>query len=490
MVVRSPRWAGFYRLTEARETAGGTQTWRQTFGYDRYGNRTAYQKWLGSTQQTLTAAEHPAIDAATNRISPPGYTFDANGNLIVDAEGRQFTFNGDNKQTEVRDAANNVVGRYFYDGEGKRVKKYVPSTGEVTVFVYDAQGKLVAEYSTIVAPQQEAKVAYLTNDHLGSPRINTDQNGNVSARHDYHPFGEEIARTGYGADTIRKQFTSYERDNESELDFAQARYYNFRHGRFTSADEPFVGQDFTNPQTINLYTYTSNNPLNRIDPDGNRWYMRDVEIDGRMTRQIVWVNPNDDGSYTAPEGEGWQAFIPTDDNRTFAVGIDGGRKVIYLGENEDGSPYIGRALWTGRVDSADEDLLAVVPLARGAWSVAKGIFGKALTSWFARQSVKTLTTQEITAIGEKALADFAEQQAENVIKGFTKHGINQAISKNGVGVSSKAMLDAVKNPIKVLDQADGTIRYIGKNAVVILNKSGEVVTTWARNRTGRRIQPK
>ena len=34
---------------------------------------------------------------------------------------------------------------------------------------------------------------YLTWDHLGTPRLVTDQNGNVVARHDYLPFGEEIS---------------------------------------------------------------------------------------------------------------------------------------------------------------------------------------------------------------------------------------------------------------------------------------------------------
>ncbi len=81
----------------------------------------------------------------------------------------------------------------IYDGDGKRVKKVVPGTGETTVFVYDASGKSIAEYSTIVASSTDAKVAYLTADHLGSPRINTDANGTVIARHDYHPFGEEIS---------------------------------------------------------------------------------------------------------------------------------------------------------------------------------------------------------------------------------------------------------------------------------------------------------
>ncbi len=97
------------------------------------------------------------------------------------------------------------------------------------MFVYDAAGKEIAEYSTIVASSNDAKIAYLTNDHLGSPRINTDAVGNVIARHDYHPFGEEITiattpqRTsglGYADDTVRKQFTGYERDRETELDFA------------------------------------------------------------------------------------------------------------------------------------------------------------------------------------------------------------------------------------------------------------------------------
>ena len=52
-------------------------------------------------------------------------------------------------------------------------------------------------------------------------------------RHDYLPFGEELfagsgGRTvgmGYaGGDGVRQQFTSKERDTESGLDFAEARY--------------------------------------------------------------------------------------------------------------------------------------------------------------------------------------------------------------------------------------------------------------------------
>ena len=142
-----------------------------------------------------------AIDPLTNRFNTgQGFTYDKNGNVVQDvdavtSQARTFVFNGDNKQTQVKDANGNTIGQYFYDGEGKRVKKVVPTTGETTVFVYSS-GKLVAEYST-VAPPANPSVSYTTTDHLGSPRVITDQNGQVTSRRDFLPFGEEInAGTG------------------------------------------------------------------------------------------------------------------------------------------------------------------------------------------------------------------------------------------------------------------------------------------------------
>ena len=143
--------------------------------------------------------------------------------------------------------------------------------------MYDASGKMVAEYSTTVAPVAEAKVSYLTNDHLGSPRITTDANGQVISRRDFLPFGEELtsAQTAqrninlnYGQDAVRQKFTSYERDNETDLDFAGERYYSSSLGRFSSPDKPFIDQDGIYPQSWNIYVYTRNNPLRYIDESG------------------------------------------------------------------------------------------------------------------------------------------------------------------------------------------------------------------------------
>ena len=199
--------------------------------------------------------------------------------MIQDAEGRSFTFNGDDKQTEVRNASNQVIGNYFYDGSGARVKK-VTNT-ETTVFVYDAGGALAAEYST-ATPTANPTTSYLTTDHLGTPRVITDSSGQVIARRDFMPFGEELGagvgqrteslKYSYaGSDNIRKRFTGYEKDDETGLDFAEARMYQNRHGRFTAPDPLLASARATDPQTFNRYIYTSNNPINYTDPSGLSW---------------------------------------------------------------------------------------------------------------------------------------------------------------------------------------------------------------------------
>jgi RHS repeat-associated protein len=315
------------RLKSAVENINGNQTpsWKQTFTFDRYGNRrfdTANTTTLPTN--CVTAVCNPTIDPATNKLV--GYGFDSSGNTKVDANGQTFTYDAENKQVEVRTASNAIVGQYAYDGDGKRVKKVVPATQETTIFVYDASGKMVAEYSTVVASQQDAKVSYLTSDHLGSPRINTDANGQVIAPHDYQPFGEEIQRASYGADSTRQKFTSYERDTESELDFAQARMYASKLGRFNSTDpiNTVTIEKLGDPQQLHLYHYSRNNPLKFTDPSGMIIKPRNLTDDERKQwdETVRLANLKDeDGNYVnADLHKVYQRL--DEDTRTFF--IDGG----------------------------------------------------------------------------------------------------------------------------------------------------------------------
>jgi RHS repeat-associated protein len=277
-VVQSYSYDDLNRLGSAVETYNaGTPSWKQTFVYDRFGNRRFDAANTTVPSGGPQGVDNPLINTSDNRFSAgQGYVYDKVGSVIQDADSKRFVYDAEGRQTQFFKASNNSStpdATYSYDGVGKRVRK---TNGQVeTIFVYDASGELVAEYST--EPVVNPKVSFVTADHLGSPRIVTDQNGQVISRHDYRGFGEEVsssyanrnATPGYGADDgIRQQFTGYERDTESGLDYAQARYYNSRHGRFTSADPLTASATIRNPQTFNRYSYVTNSPYKFTDPLG------------------------------------------------------------------------------------------------------------------------------------------------------------------------------------------------------------------------------
>ena len=73
----------------------------------------------------------------------------------------------------------------------------------------------------------------------------------------------------------------------------------------------------------------------------------------------------------------------------------------------------------------------------------------------------------------------------DTITGYTKHGLNQAIGRNGVGVKPSAILDAVRNPVNVVTKIDklGRIstQYRGTQSTVVLNEIGKVISCWAKS---------
>ncbi len=117
-------------------------------------------------------------------------------------------------------------------------------------------------------------VLYYFGDHLGSSRIVTNSTGGIVEDSDFYPFGDErviLGTTNPPYDNTRK-FTGQERDTESGLDYFIARHYTSNLGRFLQPDPmSMAGKLLENPQDLNLYTYTINNPLRYQDPDGRDW---------------------------------------------------------------------------------------------------------------------------------------------------------------------------------------------------------------------------
>jgi RHS repeat-associated protein len=91
---------------------------------------------------------------------------------------------------------------------------------------------------------------------------------------DYYPYGG--VEDDYCITPVPQnyKFTGKERDNESGLDDFDARYYASTMGRFMTPDwdtkpvtVPYA--KFGDPQTLDLYGYVENSPVDRMDPTGH-----------------------------------------------------------------------------------------------------------------------------------------------------------------------------------------------------------------------------
>jgi RHS repeat-associated protein len=275
-VTQNYTYDSYNRLSTSGEKAGTTTTWSENFNYDSFGNRWVLPNPVGITLSPWTVTTN-FYNSATNRLTYNDFGYDNAGNqttispytVSYDVENRQSGFT----------STSNGSATYTYDGDGRRVEK--AAGGVTTTYVYDATGNLAAEYSS-QPPPMPCQTCYLTTDHLGSTRVITSQSGGLVSRHDFLPFGEELATSnrtaaqGYGvADNVMQRYTGQQRDLEGPvLDFFGARYFQGAQGRFTTPDwsvrpRPTPYALRTDPQTLNLYSYLRNNPLAKVDADGH-----------------------------------------------------------------------------------------------------------------------------------------------------------------------------------------------------------------------------
>ncbi len=316
------------QVSESQQSSAGQVSFlfTQKYAYDRWGNRTIDVPGTTPSIPGVTRKNF-VVDAATNRLTSSdgcSMTYDTAGNQTYDCVGTH-SYDVENRMTKaIQGSSNNY---YFYDGSGKRVRRILNGSqtwgGQETWFVYGFEGELAAEYAynqvtapLVTAPQKEYgyrggkllvvwdgtqagddQLKWLVTDHLGSTRMEANRSGSLASirRHDYLPFGEELVastgaqRSGVGYEppqsSVRQRFAGDERDNETGLDFMQARYYASTQGRFTSVDpfDPILGKQgaadleaaekelrsyLRQPQHWNRYVYALNNPLKYVDPDG------------------------------------------------------------------------------------------------------------------------------------------------------------------------------------------------------------------------------
>lgn len=261
---------GVSRLTSA--TLGGGA---QTYTYDVYGNLLTR---TGPNPISLT------VDATTNHVSSVGYSYDPRGNLTSPSPGETITYDALSQATTAN--VGGVVWTYYYSGAGERVVKNSSAGGNTFTF-RDPGNRVTTEYAgattvssdnvflgnLLVGSYANIGVSgngafpwvYYSSDHLGTPRLLTDNMGTTVETRRTWPFGEDVTPPP-PITAERLRFATMERDPEGQRYYDHARSHSFGLARFMSPDK--LGGKITDPQSWNRYAYARNNPLKYVDPDG------------------------------------------------------------------------------------------------------------------------------------------------------------------------------------------------------------------------------
>jgi RHS repeat-associated protein len=209
----------------------------------------------------------------------PNHGYDLAGNITNDGT-QAMTYDATGQQAT---ASMNAI-TMGYDGDGLRLKKvengvttyYLRSTvlGQQTVCEINGSGAWQRGYvylgGQLLAIQDvpQNRVLWTHQEPYSKAQRITDSAGAFVSGVEVEPFGLETNRSfDWNGVNQKRKFTTYDRDSNGG-DEAMFRRYAPKQDRFAQPD-PYDGSySLANPQSLNRYAYTENDPVNFVDPLG------------------------------------------------------------------------------------------------------------------------------------------------------------------------------------------------------------------------------
>ncbi|MGA4722130.1 DNRLRE domain-containing protein [Fictibacillus nanhaiensis] len=481
------------------------------YSYDANGNVIRIENLTsGKVKEIYTYATGNRIsqkkeynDTTGALIRTTNYTFNANGALSKAqiTEGSQtntidYSYNNDDQLIKIMKNINGTETSilYEYDQDGNRLAKTVnnvhqhyhrDTNGEIfTITTETPNGS-----QTMFNAYKDADgnlLSFRYNDSLYYYQFNargdviaiTDPAGTVIATYDYDEWGNITSITGNqevaNANPYRyvgKYGVIYDKDANTYL--MGWRDYDPTTGRFIVPDE-YEGEE-DEPTSLNRYLYAEGDPVNNIDPDGHlpKWMQKGWKSTKKYSKKAYNFAAGDDVRKLRSKKSKWY--------QKAGAGASLASNFV---------PGVGAAKWGAKAG------IKALKYGKKAKKIKK--FPASSIKKTRKQKLKTKqhnrkgTSHRIASNKKyqnknlkKRVVKKQRKAVAGKITGYTKHGLEQAMQRdNGRGVSSKAILDAVRNPKKIDQQSGGRTKYTGKFAVVVLNSDGKVITTYAKGSKG------
>ncbi|MGW6785258.1 ricin-type beta-trefoil lectin domain protein [Streptomyces sp. NPDC054987] len=171
------------------------------------------------------------------------YTYDANGNRLIEETGSSRTLYLGETEFSVNKAGQAIDAVRYYSGPG----------GVTTTRQTD--GKATGH-----------KLTVLLADHHNTATVAVEQStGQTITRRKFDPYGNTRGSAVNNWPGSRTFLGTGNDDASTGLTHIGAREYEPATGRFISVD-PII--DITNPLQMNGYNYANNNPISQMDPTG------------------------------------------------------------------------------------------------------------------------------------------------------------------------------------------------------------------------------
>jgi len=269
------------RLTISSATGG---TLSEGINYDYLGNiinlTRGGQPYTGSLTYAYTGNHLTGVTGTG--FAGRTYSYDGNGNATTDgavSSPKTISYNILNLPKSLTQSSS-TIATYVYDAEGTKLRNtsVADSTWDYVsgivyrnnniAYIQTEDGRAIKE-GTTYAYQYDLK------DHLGNNRVVFDKGTSGTARElqedEYYAFG--LRNNLFGSNNSNRYLYNgkeIQADLTNQYDYG-ARFYDPVIGRWNTLDPlAEVNRRWT------PYNYASNNPLNKIDPDG----MVDIEVTG------------------------------------------------------------------------------------------------------------------------------------------------------------------------------------------------------------------